>query len=1472
MVISETIFKNNEIPVNSSLFVFKRGENICMDTHYVYDEFKGTDGQGNNTNYHKYIKPMIESFGLVNEYYYMLVDDVPTWIDMTKRKRDIDMGESYYSYDTLIGDPDVINVELLSKYAIAYFTNTEEGKVELKEKYVVDPKKMTFSFIYQKSLEDSTESFNVDFISKYHLEKKTNSIRLNSMTEIPEYEPYYDEFRNGQITLSNDEKLKYYIEYMPTVIYPDNFGGPNEFVVTNPGRDTLAVFIPNRYDAELTDPDTGTYKYISNIDLFAEENKFLVFLNGVLVDYTVIDTDPGFADIVTGETRYKRIRIENCGQLLRKKRLSSFTDDGTEIVTTIRDDTINIVYWDDVKYMVVNRDEGFSIYNHKLYLFKDRPVSEGGPVIMAVPSIFYYTDSANSETFPIKITADNCIVVRDGLILTPEVDFSIDNTRLILKSELEVPELDRYLTEAFYDVTTTGKHIYDYNRYRNLLTDKIESYTRTKVLYFYNTESNLPVILNRDSGSVKVNNPLIGNLLVKNWDKNDLFIGGNTKMDLEYVTTEPDGVVSLDENSDYYGQKRTVLDVVMNDTVVSGMEDATLDDSADQVAEATNLKEFEINLPESYLSFEAADKIDIHDNVVTLGVLFKRLFVNRVSSESFDVESGSASVKYCVMYLDGTKSKKYTQSVVKLRRIDGSHEIDVSEGENLFDIVDASNIDSIYVMMSSHDLSRSINPDPNTEHINRFRMLFCLLKTGELCLILPTATITVSGDTCTASITPYIDFFNEGEYIGNFWVENDGSLFAVVSGAEDASSFHIKHVGIKLVETGSDVETVMSPTNDDCIINKITITYSDFKDQIEEKYGMYDDGDELYFDIVPRSNFDNKHNTHSVATKLRFNPIQMFLKDNERRYLFALPNCQVVKRDITSALTNMTRIMSFFVEIKSDGSVVIAQYLETGENIVGEQNPPYYQKRLGCVIVYFDIILNAARDEFTVFVDSVGDRLEHPDFTNVDTSYKPMLTGVEFQYDATSYHKTYIYTVGGTGSYYIPIAVLTNSLGIEKYEGDNRRAKFSKHSIDKSMTLEDVPDGSVEKIFNDRVSLIINSNDQSSNPRLSGDYFYRSGSNKYGSVDGLKFHSISQSYGSYNFEWTDMGDPDALFSRMSPLTHIRTEGLINVFNNITLTRTDSSYFRQGVCRAYEEDEIDMSNTQLFQKFKMWLTSTDTSFYMGSLQLAVSSNDVSYGDTVHITQYELVDDGFKLIHDIDRTITNREFGCFGYLQTFEKRAAAVMSVDEFDERFSEFNDVSDDEFLKKYLNIFKKITEEEKDTYNITQMLYYTMNFEECDKSLIDRVNSIKNYKIPFGMNDKWFLELYDRKVYLVSGPSPSYKTFLFDTDMFDKWYDFSYFYENLRYKVVDGNPAYAFMGDGNVDSYHIELSRAILRPLSQQNKMLFLANYHNGYKLVLIDPANIQKTGYQYIMSVKKSVKDYDPFRETSIYRLKLFV
>lgn len=1518
MVISETLFKNKQIPVNSSLFIFKRGENICMDTHYVYDEFDGTDGQGNNTNYHKYIKPMIESFGLVNEYYYMLLDDTPVWIDMTKRKKDIGMGEYYYSYNTLIGDPDEINVEMLSKYAIAYFINTEEGKTELKEKYVVDPKKLTFSFLYQETLDNSTESFKVDFVSKYHTEQKTTSIRLNSMTEIPEHEPYYNDFRNKQMTVPENEKLKYFIEYLPTVIYPDNFGGPNEFVVTNPGRDTLAVFIPNRYETEIVDPDTGAYKYVSNVDLFAEENKFFVFLNGILVDYTVIDTDPGFTDIVTGETRFKRIKIENCGQLLRRKKLSSFTADGTETTVSVHDDTINIVYWEGVKYLPVNRDEGFSIYNHKLNLFKDRSAKDGGPVIMAVPSIFYYTDAANSETQPVKISTESCIVVRDGLILTPEIDFSIDNTRLMLKSELEVPALDRYLSEHFYDQDEHGVQIYDYNRYRNLITDKVDSYTRTKVLYLYSTDSSLPIIINRDSDSIKVNDPLIGSVIVRDWDRNDLFIGGKTKMDIEYVTTEPDGEASLVEDSEYYGQKRTVLSAVLNDTVISSIEDASLVDSAESVSTAINLKEFEINLPESYLS-----KIITKTSIAggwSLGRFLKILLMNKVSSESFKVENGSPDVKYCVMYLDGTKSKTYTQSVVKLKDVGDHEEVDVSADGNLFDVINASNIDTIYVMMSSetfgndhfndaHDIYTEPGyPDPNTDNRTRFRMLFCLLKTGEFCSIVPNSTIVVEDDTCTVTFSPIIDFYEFKKYVGNFGVEN-GVVYAIVSGDDsgtdpdgyDTNVFYIHKLRIYLTEISGKVLSTMSPANSDCIINTVTVNYDTFKTQIKTAL-VIDKYYDIIFDVVRR---DYSTSVNPIITKIRHNPINSFSYNGDEYFLFAMSNCQIVDKDLTEATKTTGYRLSFIIVIGSDGNVVDVSWLSFYGNGLGGQLDQYLtniEQSVSYVISYFDIVKCGDGQSFYIFVDVPEIESRSTTFGRINSGDAPLLSGARFRGGPSSVHETIIYGVSFDGSSLNAdfIRPLINSLGIETYESilaNNMEMYVDKHTVNKRMIKQELFDstalqsgneglicrtyGENLRLFEDRMSMIIDNCGSRSDPRLSGAFNDGNPSDIYGSVDKLKYNSISMYMEIDNRDLCtriDMGDPDSTFFRMSPLTHLRKEMGKFVCNNITLSRSDTSYFNRAMRRSNENDN-QVIVVGWYQELKKFLTTGgDNTLALLRVSFKYKMYDDIGCDTVHITQYDVPgDDEFKLINDVERTITDREFVISEYIQSLVNTTGVqIMSDTEFEERFSKYKDETDKEFVYRFNDIMGELTEDEMS--NISQRVLFSMNFEANDRSLNERINSVKKYKIPFGMNADHFLELYEGGVYLVNGANPNHKVFLFETDMFDKCYDYSAFYDRLKAVTIDGVRRYVLDDINSMPKNSmpkiddVDVIRTHMRAASEQDTMLFVSGYHNGFKLVLIDPDNISQTDPTYGLGVERSIKDYDPFRNTKICRLKLFV
>lgn len=735
MVISETIFKNNELPLNSSLFIFKGRENLCMNTHYLYDEIQG-EGDSKTTNYNKFIVPMMVPFELEREYYYteypfpeegVTHDDVrKVWIDMTKFKKNKPFTDNDYIYPILIGDKSEIRPEYNSIYSLCRLSDEEI------QEYIVNESELMYTFEYQKSFSDTTDKVvKYDFISKHCRERETYSFRLNSLKVIPEDEPYFEMFKTLQTQMT--EKTKFYVEYYPTVSYPNNYvEGDESFDTVNPGRDNVIVYIPNIYSKEYVD---GEMKITQNINVFAEEGKFIVFLNGTLVNYSVVKTDVPLT-MSDGSKKYKRIQLENCSHLLRRREVNNELGN-----LSVRDDVVTIIYWDGVKYVKLNRDTAYSTAFYSPKLFIDRAKDEGGPVTMVIPTTFYYTAESNNKIKPRRLSDDNCLVVRDGKILRPEVDYKIRDERLLLNSFDEMGILDEELSKLVYD-DEEGGIMYDFTRYRNQLSDLADSYINTEVLYFYDENNVEKVFIDRETRDILVNEPAIGSVLVKNWRPNDIFIGGTNRIDLEYQTTEPDGLDAIDESSPVYGQKRTRLSVPLTENVASSTEEWTMEEGESVVIDDL-FDSIDFNLPDAYMDFNF---LGINNSRNTIRKYVVKIFNNQISVLTLNEEViENCDGKFTVLYVDGNINRSVTYNRLFLDTVnddDGSKKVDVTEFGNRFDIIPMSDVKRIFLLATDD---------------NKMSILMCLTKSSHICIVLTTAHMRKNGDDYIVSFIPIMN-------------------------------------------------------------------------------------------------------------------------------------------------------------------------------------------------------------------------------------------------------------------------------------------------------------------------------------------------------------------------------------------------------------------------------------------------------------------------------------------------------------------------------------------------------------------------------------------------------------------------------------------------------------------------------------------------------------------------------------------
>ena len=851
MVISETIFKNNELPLNSSLFIFKGRENLCMDTHYLYDEIQG-EGDSKTTNYNKFIVPMMVPFELEREYYYteypfpeegVSHDDVrKVWIDMTKFKKNKPFTDNDYIYPILIGDKNEIRPEYNSIYSLCRLSDEEI------QEYIVDESDLTYTFEYQKSFSDTTDKVvKYDFISKHCRERETYSFKLNSLKVIPEDEPYFEMFKTLQTQMT--EKTKFYVEYYPTVSYPNNYvEGDEGFDTVNPGRDNVIVYIPNIYSKEYVD---GEMKITQNINVFAEEGKFIVFLNGTLVNYSVVKTDVPLT-MSDGSKKYKRIQLENCSHLLRRREVNNELGN-----LSVRDDVVTIIYWDGVKYVKLNRDTAYSTAFYSPKLFIDRTKDEGGPVTMVIPTTFYYTNESNNKIKPRRLSDDNCLVVRDGKILRPEVDYKIRDERLLLNSFDEMGILDEELSKLVYD-DEEGGIMYDFTRYRNQLSDLADSYINTEVLYFYDENNVEKVFIDRETRDILVNEPAIGSVLVKNWKPNDIFIGGTNRIDLEYQTTEPDGLDAIDESSPVYGQKRTRLSVPLTENVASSTEEWTMEEGENGVTLNIEAKKIDLSIPDKYLDFSCSSR-----NVVSLRETIQNALTNRISYISRKVDKTGIErgrQYYIVMYADGTKNERYSESSIIMRRIDdsseefeiGNNDVDITD-DNILDVVDVFDIDYIYLMLGCTKWAGSIYDGIDDDDFfsptsvfgfGRYQhsILFAKLTNGKLCILITNGQMKVSDDK-TARLFHICYDPNVVNTIGSYSnvgindiITDKGSIYMLLTGQRDDGKYenYVSKVTSLTVVKDEAIVTMMSTKSsvewsiyiDDTFVEKLRSKFS----------------------------------------------------------------------------------------------------------------------------------------------------------------------------------------------------------------------------------------------------------------------------------------------------------------------------------------------------------------------------------------------------------------------------------------------------------------------------------------------------------------------------------------------------------------------------------------------------------------------------------------------------------------------
>lgn len=562
MVYQETLFKNSEIG-EISLFVFGNRNNIAVDTAWVYRRNQVNQNQTSD-NYKNYIAPLLTEFDFKHEYLHIQLDGTWYWFDMTKYKNDIYFYR--YFYESMIGTGE--NPTEFTK-SIRFIYSTSEDKQTFLDTYTVNPKDLTLTYDYQPqldnySLEDKSKSEHINLVSKYHKEKKSYSFRLNSLKEIPSDEPLYSQYSKLNPSMKNQDNKNNYIEYYPTTIYPADFGKEDGITTVEAGKDTVVVYLPNVYTKVLG--DDGNFVIHNDIDVVAETGKFLVFLNGVMVDYSVITTDTPIIGI-NGKKIYKRIKIEGYGSILKRKYMT--LEDGT--IKSYRDDTINIYFWDGVRYSFLNKDIMISMYRYKLSLFGDGE----NAVYYSAPSMFTYMDSANSPIISRKINNDSCIVVRNGNVMIPGKDYVIGENCLYTMCEKNLQELDYELSTKIYGVKENAEgHLtvnnYDLNQYRIEFEEYINSLYSQKVLFFYDEKDGSQVIINFDSTEICVNCPKIGEITVKNHDMSTPIFTGNHIGDFEFVNTEPDGTAALTDG-EYSGQKRTVLKTPVTESLLENM-------------------------------------------------------------------------------------------------------------------------------------------------------------------------------------------------------------------------------------------------------------------------------------------------------------------------------------------------------------------------------------------------------------------------------------------------------------------------------------------------------------------------------------------------------------------------------------------------------------------------------------------------------------------------------------------------------------------------------------------------------------------------------------------------------------------------------------------------------------------------------------------------------------------------------------
>ena len=418
--------------------------------------------------------------------------------------------------------------------------------------------------------------------------------------------------------------------------------------------------------------------------------------------------------------------------------------------------------------------------------------------------------------------------------------------------------LDEELSKLVYD-DEEGGIMYDFTRYRNQLSDLADSYINTEVLYFYDENNVEKVFIDRETRDILVNEPAIGSVLVKNWKPNDIFIGGTNRIDLEYQTTEPDGLDAIDESSPVYGQNRTRLSVPLTENVASSTEEWIMEEGENGITLDIEAKKIDLSIPDKYLDFTCSS-----GNVVSLRKTIQNALTNRISYISRKVDKTGIErgrQYYIIMYADGTKNERYSESSIIMRRIDdsseefeiGSRDVNITD-DNILDVVDVLDIDYIYLMSGCTRYDGTIYDEIDDDDFfsptmaldysrNSYSILFAKLTNGKLCILITNGQMKVNDDK-TARLfhicydPTVVNTISSYSNVGiNDIITDKGSIYMLLTGERDDHKYENYVSKVASVTVVKD-EAIVTMTSTKSSVEWSIYIDDTFVDKLRSKFSL----------------------------------------------------------------------------------------------------------------------------------------------------------------------------------------------------------------------------------------------------------------------------------------------------------------------------------------------------------------------------------------------------------------------------------------------------------------------------------------------------------------------------------------------------------------------------------------------------------------------------------------------------------